>query len=121
MTRRHHSPVIAHLIDGWDSGDNWGSAMSGAWAVAEVARAAGIDDVVAPILAVSWGPIAETIDLGEAADTLSDRDYGGDVSFETAVLADAYLSGRITDDDLIFAARVLTRYIDLCDAAGLSY
>lgn len=119
--RRYHSPVIARMIDSWDGGDPFGSAMSAAWAVAEVARAAGVPEVDTT-LSVSWGAVP-MIDLGEAADTLTadEPDPGSDISYETAALADAYLSGEITDQDLTFAARVLHRYIDLCERAGISY
>lgn len=119
MARRHHSPVIAVLVDGWDDGDRWGSAMSAAWAVAEVARAAGTAPEVDQILSVSWG-MGGPIDLHEAADE-SNRDDPGDISFETHCLAAAYLDGAVTMRDLTFAARVLSRYIDICDRAGLSY
>jgi hypothetical protein len=119
MTRRYHTPAIAYLIDGWDGGDPWGSAMSAGWAVAEVARAAAVPGVDSA-LEISWG-CGPVIDLGEAADSLDDRDDNGDVSFETAILSAAYLSGDVTDDDLLFAARVLSRYLDLCKSAGLDY
>jgi hypothetical protein len=67
MTRRYHTPAIAHLIDGWDGGDPWGSAMSAGWAVAEVARAAAVPGVDSA-LEISWG-YGPAIDLGEAADS----------------------------------------------------
>lgn len=117
MTRKYHTPAIAYLIDGWDAGDPWGSATSAGWAVAEVARAAAVSDVDSA-LEISWGCVP-VIDLGETADSLWDGN--GDVSFETAILAAAYLSGDVTDDDLLFAARVLSRYLDLCESAGLDY
>lgn len=126
--RRHYSPAIDAMIDGWDGGDVWGSAMSMAWAVAEVARAAAIErdaddvelDVVDTVLEVAWGPTVP-LSLDELASVEEDPDNRGDVSFETGVLAAAYQDGRVTDEDLVFAARVLARYLDICRAAGLDY
>lgn len=119
--RRHYSPAIAHMIDGWDGDDPFGSAMSMAWAVAEVARAADAEAsaTIDGALSISWGA-APVLDLTEAAD-LDSREDPGDVSFETHALAAAYLDGAVTVADLTFAARVLSRYIDLCTAAGLDY
>lgn len=119
--RRHHSPAIAAVIDSWDGGDPFGSAMGAAWAVAEVARAADAEasSRIDGTLSVSWGMVP-TLDLAEAADPES-REDPGDVSFTTHCLAGAYLDGAVTVADLAFAARVLNRYIDLCTAAGLDY
>lgn len=107
------------MIDAWDGGDPWGSAMSMAWAVAEVGAAY---DEYAPAatLDVVWGmgghPSRE--ELEEATGEL---DYDGDVQFETRALAEGVQTGQVTMDDLRFAARVLDRYLDLCKAAGLDY
>lgn len=131
VRRRHYSPAIDAMIDGWDGGDVWGSAMSMAWAVAEVARAAEIESNAAPvdhveldrvpqILEVSWGA-AQPMTIDEMADVEGNPEDRGDVSFETSMLAAAYRDGRVTDADLLFAARVLDRYLDIARAAGQDY
>jgi hypothetical protein len=119
MNRKYHSFVISLLMDDWDDHDSWGSAMSAAWSVAEVARAVDVLEVEST-LEITWN-CEPMIDLNEAAASLDDRDNDSDVSFGTAILAAAYLSGDVTDDDLLFAARVLSRYLNLCRAAGLDY
>lgn len=117
--RRRYSPAVAAMIDGWDGGDVWGSAMSLAWAVAEVARAASVQGVDGT-LDVSWGA-ALPMTIDEMADAGEDPDDRGDISFESATLASAYRDGGVTDADLEFAARVLSRYLDICRAAGRDY
>jgi hypothetical protein len=119
MNRKYHSRAISFLMDDWDDYDPWGSAMSAAWTVAEVARAVDVLEIES-ILEITWNCVP-VIDLSEAAASLDDRDNNGDVSFGTAILAAAYLSGDVTDDDLLFVARVLSRYLNLCRAAGLDY
>lgn len=117
---RRYSPAIAAAIEGWDGGDPWGSAMDMAWAVAEVARAGVVGTEVAATLEVSWGAMSP-MSIDEMADVEEDPDNRGDVSFTTAMLAAAYRDGRVTDDDLTFAARVLDRYLDILRAAGHDY
>lgn len=131
VNRRRYSPAIAAMMDGWDSGDVWGTAMSMAWAVAEVARAAELErdteavdtvdlSIVPEILEVSWG-MTPALSIEEMAGVEEDPENRGDVSFETGTLAAAYQRGDVTDADLAFAARVLDRYLDICRAAGLDY
>lgn len=119
MSRRHHTPAIAWLMDGWDSYDNWGSAMSAAWAVAEVAAAYG-EHEPASTLEVSWGMGGYPTRL-ELEIATGDLDYEGDLSYDTRALAEGVQRGDVTMDDLSFAARVLTRYLDLCKKAGIDY
>lgn len=128
---RRYSPAIDAMIDAWDGGDVWGSAMSMAWAVAEVARAAELEsdaepidhvelDRVPQILEVSWG-MTPALSIEEMASVEENPEDRGDVSFETGVLAAAYQRGDVTDADLLFAARVLDRYLDIARAAGHDY
>lgn len=119
MARRGHSPAIDSMIDGWDGGDQWGSAMSMAWAVAEVAAAYG-EREPERVLEVTWGAGAPPSRL-ELETATADPNYDGDLSFETRALAEGVGRGDVTMDDLRFAGRALNRYLDLCKAAGLDY
>lgn len=116
---RNHSPAIAWMIDGWDGGDPWGSAMEMAWAVAEVSWALGEYGPVA-VLGVTWGAhVPNVADIREAMREGSD--YTGDVSYDMQALLGGWDAGEVTLDHMTFAARVLTRYLDLCKRAGLDY
>lgn len=114
IRRTPYTPAIDVMIDGWDGGDAWGSALSLAFALADVAYAAGVDEV-GSILDYTPG-MGETLSLDEIADGTDD-----DTRYEAVCLAEAYISGDVTDDDLVRAAKVLSRYLDLCKRAGLDY
>lgn len=103
------------MIDGWDGGDPFGSAMSMAWAVAEIGRVIG-DPEPGQTLNYRPSPLAGNVTLDEYADN-EDASY----DYETETLAQAVRSREVTADDLLFAARVLHRYIDLCVKAGKDY
>lgn len=113
--KRRNSPAIAAMMDDWDGGDPFGSAMHAAWAVAEVSRAVGDppSSEVTQTLSYRPSPIADNPSLTELADDAED--------FETRTLAEAVVAGRVEASDLVFAARVLHRYIDICERAGMSY
>lgn len=119
MTRRTaYSPAIDHMIDSFDGGDPWGSAMAMAFALADVCEAVGLS-VARDVLEYAPSPYVATPDLDALAD--ADEDEDRDVSFEAACLASAYRSGAVTDADLERGARVLSRYLDLCKRAGRDY
>lgn len=85
------------------------------WSVASVASVAG-EYRPASILSAHPGlggwPTWEELTSEEGAD---------EVSLSAYELATAYDRGEVDDDGLTFAARVLHRYLDACDRAGLSY
>lgn len=114
--KRRYSPAIAAMMDSWDGGDPWGSANEMAFAVSEVARAMG-ESVPQALLSYRPSPIAPSYTLDELANVGPDDD----VSFLTTELADAVRDGRVEASDLIFAARVLNRYLNMLDNAGQSY
>jgi hypothetical protein len=113
--KRRYSPAIAVMMDSWDGDDPWGSAVTMGFAVYEVSRALDIPEI-AHILQASPGmtPVY-------SIDELADSNGEGDIQFETMELASAVRDGRVTDADLIFAAKVLNRYIDICRNAGKDY
>lgn len=113
MTRRGYSPAIDAMIDSFDGGDPFGSAMSMAWAVAECGRAMG-EPEPGQRLNYRPSPLSYTRTIDDLAD-----DTGGD--YETTVLAQAIRDGRVTVPDLVVAARVLNRYLNLCRKAGRDY
>lgn len=113
--KRLHSPAIRALLDSWDGGDPFGSAMSAAWAVAECGRAMGNAEP-GQTLNYRPSPLSYEMTIEQLADGQAE-----DAGFETAELASAIQQGLVTEDDLVFAAKVLSRYIDICERAGKSY
>lgn len=111
--KRRYSPAIAAMMDCWDGGDMWGSAIAMAFAVAEVADAVDYDEP-GQILDYRPSPVKSELSLDE----LVDHD---ETSIETTELGEAVQDGRVTNDDLKFAARVLNRYLAILDRAGQSY
>lgn len=114
---RQHSPVIDLMIDSWDPGDPFGSAMEAAWAVAVVSYAQGTTEAVgvldyrpSPLGSPTWD------DLTSGA-----TEDNSDITIQMTDLADAYAAEDVSDEDLIFAAKVLSRYIGILKAAGKSY
>lgn len=117
MTRRTaYSPAIDHMIDGFDGGDPWGSAMGMAFALADVCEAVGLT-AARDILEYRPSRYVSTPDL----DALADAGEDDDVLFEAQCLALAYRDGAVTDADLERGARVLSRYLDMCKRAGRDY
>jgi hypothetical protein len=114
MNRTHYSPAIDVMIDGWDGGDPWGSAMSLAFAVCDVALAAGVPE---PGWLLKYSPGMSSPNLDEMADETNDSD----TTLEAHLLASAYLDGSVSDADLIRAARVLRFYLLMCKRAGFDY
>lgn len=112
--RRPYPAAIACLMDDWDGGDVYGSARAIGFALADVAGATDVASEVWSALKYSPG-MCESWDL----DDLLDEDSGASGSAHD--LAHAYSAGDVTDDDLIHAARVISRYLDLCKLAGLDY
>ena len=112
---RKYSPAIDSMIDSFDGADPFGSAMSMAWAVAEVGRVIGHPE---PGQTLNYRPsaLAGNVTLDEYADNPE-----GDFDYETQTLAGAVRTGQVTEADLTFAARVLSRYIDLCRKAARDY
>lgn len=114
MGKRPHNPAIDAMIDSFDGGDPWGSAMAMAFAVAEVSRAKGLTEPGA-ILEYRPSPIAGSVTLSQLAGGTTDSGY------EAEMLADAVIQGDVSDEDLTIAARVLHKYLHLCKTAGLDY
>lgn len=115
MRKRPHNPALDAMIDSFDGGDPWGSAMSMAFAVAEVGRVIGHPE---PGQTLNYRPsiLAGNVTLDEYAEN-PDRDF----DYETVSLAEAVKAGRVTEEDLSNAARVLNRYLGICRAAGQDY
>ena len=114
--RTPYSPAIDAMIDTFDGGDPWGSAMGMAFALADVCEAVGLT-VARDTLDYRPSPYVATPDL----DTLAGAGEEDDVTYEAQCLASAYVAGTVTDDDLVRGARVLGRYLSLCERAGRSY
>lgn len=98
-------PVSQILADCWDGGDLWGSAMSEAFALCDFA----------------WFYLDAR---GEIPADMGFRPsvFGADTEeIRYADLVAAYQSGDITRADVISYLPILSRFIDACKAAGLSY
>lgn len=116
MTRRArpYPAAIAAVIDGWDGGDPYGSAVSLAFAVCDVAYAL---DHREPLVILDYRPAAgQSVVLADLVDNAD-----GDVNWETETLAIAVRDGEVSEDDLTHAARCLSRYLRWCELAGLDY
>lgn len=110
MGKRPHNPALDVMIDNFDGGDPWGSAMAMGFAVGDVAVALG-NSAVPAILDYSPGLAASSslVDL-----------IGGE-DFDTSALASAVQSGEVSEVDLERCARILSRYLDLLKRAGRDY
>lgn len=88
-----------------DTGDPWGSAMGGGFALAAILDHCGVNvpDYRPP--AVVRG--AEPVEYGE--------------DYLTTELWDAYLQGETDEDDLQYAFDILARYRSLAVLSGLDY
>jgi hypothetical protein len=102
--KRRYSPAIATMMDGWDGGDPFGSAMD------EPEPGQTLNYRPSPL---SYSRTVEQIANGSRVDD--------EISFAMESLADAVVDGRVTIDDLVFAAKVLSRYIGICRQAGVDY
>jgi hypothetical protein len=114
--KRRYSPAIATMMDGWDGGDPFGSAMEMAWAVAEVGRAM---DEPEPGQTLNYRP--SPLSYSRTVEEIASGEREDDISFTMECLAQAVQDGRVSVDDLVFAAKVLHRYIDICRQAGKDY
>jgi hypothetical protein len=115
--KRRYSPAIATMMDGWDGGDPFGSAMELAWAVAEVGRAM---DEPEPGQTLNYRP--SPLSYSRTVEQIANGSRVDDeISFAMESLADAVVDGRVTIDDLVFSAKVLSRYIGICRQAGVDY
>lgn len=88
--------VLRDFRDIFDSGDKWGSAMGALFTVEGEMYMRGLDSVG-----------------GFKPGAVSDPRERDDYLFEVCE--------EVDDDDLVYAARVLNRYVDLCRRAGLNY
>jgi hypothetical protein len=100
-TRPNRNPVLAVMRDDFGS-DDWGTAISWAFAVAEVSTLEGID--VAPELEYRPSIIGPTLD-----------------GYPDTYLYDMYQAGEVSEDDLREAGTLLARYLDWLRAAGRDY
>lgn len=113
--KSRYSPAIASMMGAWDAGDPYGSAHEFAYAVAQCGRALDNPEP-ARILNFRPSPIARDLLIEQLADG-QDEDAG----IALADLASNVQAGIVTEDDLVFAAKVLHRYLGILEAAGLSY
>lgn len=111
--RNVHSKALRPMMDSFDGGDPWGSAMAMAFAVAEVSNAIGYEE---PQERMEYrrSPVAARATLDELASE-DCEDY------EARELAIAFIAGEFTVADLNWASRVLHRYLGILDKAGKSY
>lgn len=110
-----HTPAIASMMGAWDEGDPYGSAHEFAYAVAQCGRALDNPEP-AQILNFRPSPLARNLLIEQLADG-QDEEAG----IAIADLASNVQAGVVTEDDLVFAAKVLHRYLGILESAGLSY
>lgn len=116
MAKKLHNPALAIFMDSWDDGDPWGSAMEAAWAIAVVSYAQGVTEAV---YALDYKPSP----LGSPTwdDLLSDATEGTDITIQMNDLAEAVEAERVSDEDLTQAAKIITRYLNICKLADRDY
>lgn len=115
--------------------DVWGETMRVFFAVAEVLHTtaevvmesdgyhdhaleafARWDYLPSPYVAV---PDVEAV--AARASEFSEGEFSDDYSYATVALASAYVNGELTQEDLIYAGDVLSRYSDMLRTAGKDY
>lgn len=98
------NPILAMVQQGSD-GDSWGEAMGTFFAVADV-----IWHRTAETIPSEWGyrhsPVCDEVD---------------DESWPHSEIASMHADGDVSDEQLVSAGNVLSRYADLLEAAGQSY
>ena len=112
---RPSNTAIDMMIDGWDAGDPWGSAMCMLHACCTVLQATGDAEKIDP--GAGWVPAPGS--LGWTTEDLADPANGHD--YETSWLAECVDDGTATITDIAKATRILSLYADLVRAAGKDY
>lgn len=110
------NPVLRIMRENLDGGDPWGTALSWAFGVAGVLHAVG--EPVPDEMGYRASPVVGR-DPDEEPEDYPDVEVWHLVNRTPGHWVDPEFGA--TYDDLRFAGKCLTRYIDWCKAAGLDY
>ena len=111
----------------WSEHDLWGNAMGMFFAVASVLDMTDIEGDVTPKPFDRWqygrgmGTVPDVESVAARAGHYNEGEFAGDYSYGEIALAEAFVSGEITQSDLVYAGDVLSRYTDLLRSAGKDY
>lgn len=106
LTRPNANPILSVMRDDFGS-DDWGTAISWAFGVAEVLHAAGED-------------VPAELEFQPSPYVHVDPDHEPE-EYPDAYVWSMRMNGDATVEELQFAGRCLARYLDWLRAAGRSY
>lgn len=127
MSTRFDRIASITYSDDWEY-DPFGTAMALHFAIAEVLDASDVEGDVTPEPFDRWQyrrapartvPALEVI--AARAEDFHEGEWSDDYSYATVALAAALVAGEVSQDDLIYAGDVLSRYVAVLERSGKTY